>query len=337
MNNVYAVVTAAVAAVMTVMPQSSIADTLDSGRLVLGTIVTATGPSTIAAGKFAEWINEGTDGRFTVVVVPAAQLGPALEQYEHTRTGAQHLFLDALEWNAQLVRDYGVMAVPFAIRDVNHLRDVLESDLANEWRQRMADEFGLVTLSDSFVRAPRIVHSIDRLETLEDMQGMSFRVPEIDVYFESWRAIGVNPTPVAWGEKYFALQQGVISGGEGPFTSILPARFPEVSKYIFETNHLWSAETLIMHKETYDSLSVEDQQLFNDVAERAAEFYNELIQAEEAEHRQTMKTEHDVTFIEPSDEELDKFRAAVASAVPNFEQGGMWSEGLYERLIQIGN
>jgi TRAP-type transport system periplasmic protein len=166
---------------------------------------------------------------------------------------------------------------------------------------------------------------------------MGFRVPEIDVYFESWRAIGVNPTPVAWGEKYFALQQGVISGGEGPFTAILPARFPEVSKYIVETNHLWSAETLIMHKGTYDRLSPEDQEIFRDVAERTAEFYNELIQAEETEHREIMEAEHGVTFIQLSDEELEKFRAAVSEAVADFEARGMWSAGLYEQMIDLGN
>ncbi len=329
---------AAAAAMLALVPGVAGAqNTLESGRLVLGTIQTAAGPTGIAAAQFAEWINEETDGRFTVGVVPAAQLGPALEQYEHTRTGAQHLFVDALEWNAQFVRDYGVMAVPFAIRDVDHLAQVLDSDLAAEWRQRMEDEFDLVTLTDGFVRSPRIVHSVHAIETLEDMQGMGFRVPEIDVYFESWRAIGVNPTPVAWGEKYFALQQGVISGGEGPFTAILPARFPEVSKYIVETNHLWSAETMIMHKGTYDRLSAEDQETFRDVAERTAEFYNELIQAEETEHREIMESEHGVTFIQLSDEELEKFRAAVGDAVADFEARGMWSEGLYEEMIDIGN
>jgi TRAP-type transport system periplasmic protein len=313
------------------------ADTLESGRLILGTIQTATGPTAITSGKFAEWIHEETDGRFTVVVVPAAQLGPALEQYGHTRTGAQHLFADALEWNAQFVRDYGVMAVPFGLRDVDHLLRFLESDLVAEWRQRMEDEFGLVTLTDQLIRSPRIVHSVDHIETFEDMQGMSFRVPEIDVYFESWRAIGVSPTPVAWGEKYFALQQGVISGGEGPFTTILPARFPEISKYILETNHLWSAETIIMHKDTFDRLSPEDQEIFREVAARAAEFYNELVQAEESEHRQIMEQEYGVTFIQPSEEELEKFRAAVADAVPEFEARDMWPEGLYEEMQAVGN
>lgn len=313
------------------------ADTLESGRLILGAISAPTGPTALAAMRFAEEVRERTDGRFTVNVVPSAQLGPALEQYEHVQTGAQHFFLDALEWNAQFVRDYGVMAVPFALRDVDHLNAFLDSDLVAGWRQRMEDEFSLVTLSDRYVRSPRIVHSVQPIESLADIQGMRFRVPEIDVYFESWNAIGVNPTPVAWGEKYFALQQGVIAGGEGPFTVILPSRFPEISKYIIETNHLWSAETMIMHKGTYDRLSDADKEAFREAAAVSADYYNSLIQTEEDEHRQVMEQEHGVTFIQLSDEEMENFRNAVSDAVPSFEERGMWPAGLYEQMLAVGN
>ena len=76
---------------------------------------------------------------------------------------------------------------------------------------------------------------------------------------------------------------------------------------------------------------------YGEVAARAAEFYNELVQAEESEHRQIMEQEYGVTFIQPSEEELEKFRAAVADAVPEFEARDMWPEGLYEQMQAVGN
>ena len=335
-HTTFRLATALVVALLVTLVLNAQAQDLDSGRLILGTIQSTTAPETLAANEFANWIEEETDGRFQVTVVPAAQLGPALEQYEHTQTGAQHLFVDALEWNGQFVEDYGVLAVPFGLQSVEHLVAVLESELGDEWRQRMEDEYNLVTLSDQLVRSPRVVHAVERVETPDDMRGMPFRVPEIDVYFESWRAIGVSPTPVAWGEKYFALQQGVIRGGEGPFTTLYPMRFTEVSEYILETNHLYSMNTLVMHKGTFDRLSEEDQRIFTEVAQRTAEYYTELVGDLEDEHREQMASEHGVTFVEPSEEALEQFRTLVGDAVADFEARGMWSEGLYEQVQAIG-
>lgn len=314
---------------------SAFAGDLTGGRLIFGTIQSPTTPETIAARFFAQLIEAETDGRFRVEVVPAAQLGPALEQYEHTMTGAQHFFLDALEWNGQFVKDYGVMAVPFGFRDVDHLLAFLDSPLAEELRNELSSRYGLVTLSDKLIRSPRVVHSVKEVMTPEDMERMAFRVPEIDVYFESWRAIGVSPTPVAWGEKYFALQQGIIEGGEGPFTTLYPMNFTEVSKYIIETNHLYSMNTMIMHKGTFDRLSEEDQIIFMNVAEMTAQFYSTQVLDLEEEHRTRMVEDHGVTFITPSSEILERFAARVEAAVADFEAKGLWSEGLYVQMRSI--
>src|SRR5690606_14480549 len=108
----------------------------------------------------------------------------------------------------------------------------------------------------------RVVFSTRAVASPDDLAGMKFRVPEIDVYFNSWQAIGVNPTPVPWGELYLALRQGVVEGGEGPFTTILPTKFPEVAKFVLETNHLYSSNTLIMNAASYDALSDADRAHF---------------------------------------------------------------------------
>ena len=46
---------------------------------------------TLAAEHFGSELERLTDGRFKVNVVSAAQLGPALEQYQNIQSGAQDL------------------------------------------------------------------------------------------------------------------------------------------------------------------------------------------------------------------------------------------------------
>ena len=224
-------------------------------KLVLGTIQGPTAPLTLAAEHFGSELERLTDGRFKVNVVSAAQLGPALEQYQNIQSGAQDLFVDDIGWNAQFVRDYGVLAVPFAINGQEGFRKVLGSDFAESWRAELRSQHGIETLSDTFIRSPRVVFTTSAVYSPDDLSGVKFRVPEIDVYFNSWKAIGVNPTPVPWGELYLALRQGVVDGGEGPFTTLIPTKFPEVAKNVLLTNHLYSSNTMIMNGASYDALS----------------------------------------------------------------------------------
>lgn len=302
-------------------------------NFVLGTIQSPTAPITLAAEVFADELARLTDGRHSVNVVNSAQLGPALEQYQNVQSGAQDLFLDDIGWNGQFVKDYGVLAVPFAISDPDGFRAVMASDLAADWRKTMRDEHGIATLSDTFIRSPRVVFATKDVRSPDDMIGLKFRVPEIDVYFNSWRAIGVNPTPVPWGELYLALRQGVVDGGEGPFTTILPTKFPEVAKFVLETNHLYSANTLIMNGEKFDALADEDKAHFAAATVKAEEFFLAQIAELEGSDRATMEEEFGVTFMTPTSEQRAAFASKVSEAVPGFEASGLFGAGVYANVL----
>ena len=302
-------------------------------KLVLGTIQSPTAPISLAAEVFADELSRLTDGRYTVNVVNSAQLGPALEQYQNVQSGAQDLFLDDIGWNAQFVKDYGVLAVPFAIAGPEGFRAVMDSGLADGWRQTMRDEHGIATLSDTFIRSPRVVFTTKAVSSPDDMANMKFRVPEIDVYFNSWQSIGVNPTPVPWGELYLALRQGVVEGGEGPFTTILPTKFPEAAKFVLETNHLYSANTLIMNGPKFDGLSDADRAHFEAATATAEAFFLGQLADLEGSDRDTMKANYGVTFLTPTDDERAAFAAKVAEAVPGFEASGLFGAGVYEKVL----
>ncbi|MGL4242680.1 MAG: TRAP transporter substrate-binding protein DctP, partial [Beijerinckiaceae bacterium] len=126
-------------------------------RIVIGTIQAPAAPESRAAELFAQEVGKRTGGRYTVTVVPGSQLGPAMEQIQNVRSGAQDMFIDDISWNAQLVKDYAVLAVPFAVNGQAGFGKVMDSELGQSWRKRLQDEFGIVTLNDRFMRSPRVV------------------------------------------------------------------------------------------------------------------------------------------------------------------------------------
>ena len=73
------------------------------------------------------------------------------------------------------------------------------------------------------------------------MKGLKIRVPDAPLYTMFPRAVGANPTPIAFAEVYLALQNGTVDAQENPLPTIDAKKFYEVQKYIVLTGHITDA------------------------------------------------------------------------------------------------
>jgi TRAP-type C4-dicarboxylate transport system substrate-binding protein len=121
------------------------------------------------------------------------------------------------------------------------------------------------------------------VKNLADLKGMKIRVPEIPVSVESWRAFGANPTPMAFGEVYTGLQQGVIDGQENPLAIISSAKLAEVQKYVVKTKHIYGYVALAMSEKSYQKLTPDQRAAIVEAAKEATAFENKLVWDNEAQ------------------------------------------------------
>jgi tripartite ATP-independent transporter DctP family solute receptor len=88
-----------------------------------------------------------------------------------------------------------------------------------------------------------------------DVRGMKIRTMENEVHLAAWKALGANPTPMAFTELFTALQQGTVDGEENPLGIIDSNKFYEVQKYLSMTQHVYTPYILVMNNDKYNSLS----------------------------------------------------------------------------------
>ncbi len=79
------------------------------------------------------------------------------------------------------------------------------------------------------------------------------------------KALGANPTPIAFSELYVGLQQGLVEAQENPFDKILSSKIYEQQKYIVLTHHVMFCSGYVMNLDFYNSLPAEYQQIMKDV------------------------------------------------------------------------
>ena len=129
-----------------------------------------------------------------------------------------------------------------------------------------------------------LTNSKGPVKKVEDGKGLKIRTMENKVHLAAWKAAGLNPTPMAWGEVFTALQQKVIDGQENPIAVFYSSKLWDAGQKHFSlTEHVYSPSPFLMSKKTFDAMPKEDQQLFVKTGMEVAKFQRKINRdAEEA-------------------------------------------------------
>ena len=82
--------------------------------------------------------------------------------------------------------------------------------------------------------------------TPEDLTGLKIRVQESQTALNMVRQLGGSPTPIAWGELYTALQQGVVDGAENNPPSFYLSKHYEIARYFTLDEHTAVPDLLLI-------------------------------------------------------------------------------------------
>lgn len=289
-------------------------------------------PSTIyhaAAERAAEAIAEATDGRYTMEVFPSSSLGNEEAINEGLVLGSVDVIYTGPAFLAQSSPDIGIADYPFVFRDHAHWEAFWDSDLLEEMSQAYTEATGNVLVAHTYYGTRQITANRPILQP-SDMQGLKIRVPNAPAYTLFPNATGANPTPMALGEVYLGLQQGVVDAQENPLPTIFAAQFHEVQSDISLTSHTTATLTTIVSGITLASMSDEDREAVFAALREAADWASGQVTEQEAEL---------VAFFESQGvtvHEVDR-QPFIDAVQPYLISDDMpWGEGIYERLQAIG-
>ena len=219
-----------------------------------------------AAGE----IKKRTSGRYEVEVFPASSLGKETDINQGLTLGTVDII-----YTGQLFagRTYGPLAIggaPFMFRDFDHWKKYSTSQLFDQLAEGYRQKSGGNKVVAITYYGERHVTSNKAISKPEDMKGLKIRVPDAPLYTMFPRAVGANPTPIAFAEVYLALQNGTVDAQENPLPTIDAKKFYEVQKFIVLTGHITDALLTIVAGGTWSKLSPADQKIFDEVLKEAA-------------------------------------------------------------------
>lgn len=254
---------------------------------------TSTQPSHIynlAAEYFGDIVATESGGEIEVQVFPAAQLGSERDMVEGLQLGSLEMTLTSTGPMGNFVPQVKLFNLPFLFKDRESCYRVLDGEIG----QMIADKFvkvGIRSLGWYENGFRNITNSKRPINAPGDMEGLKIRVMEDDVFILTMKALGASPTPMAFGELYTALEQGVVDAQENPLAVIHSSRFFEVQKYLAMTGHFYSPAVMLISEITWQTLSPEHQKIIADAAAKAKEYERELSLKADQELEQALADE----------------------------------------------
>lgn len=301
-----------------------------SHTIRLGIGLAETSPQYLSSQYFADILAERSEGRLTVNVFPNSQLGDDVQMMEMLQTGTLDMSYPSSSPAVTYVPELAAFDLPFLLPTREAAIEVMNSDVAQEMLDSF-DDSGIKALAFSENGYRQLSNSVRPVETPEDvagldMGGLTIRTMENPVHLSIWETLGANPTPMAFGELFSAMEQGVVDGQENPWSTILTSNFHEVQEYGSETRHVYTPFILMMSERTWDRLDPEYQELVQEAARKSAAYEIQLA-TEYDDWARNQLEERGMQITRLDDDQIAAFQEAVQ---PVYDE---WAPEIGEDLI----
>lgn len=272
----------------------------------------------LAAVTMKEKLEKESDGRLQVELFANGSLYPSdREAIEAVQLNNIEMTIPALSPLASFNKKFMVFDLPFLFKDNQAAYQTLDSDLGQELLDSLESD-GLKGLAYAENGFRNISNNRGPIESPEDLKGLKLRSMENPVHTETFKLLGANASPFAFGELYTALQQGTYEAMESPISLYYTNKFYEVQKYLTISGHFYTPTILLMNDKFFKGLPEDLQELVQEAAHEYRTEQRKIAQEQDGKWLEELK-ELGMQVNELSPDQLDQFREVVYPVYDKFK------------------
>jgi tripartite ATP-independent transporter DctP family solute receptor len=231
-------------------------------------------PVTVALNSFAENINKSMEGKYKVEVFSSGTLGDQPKAVQMLKSGE----IELAEFSSGPLSDAApgikVLNLPFLFRDTAHMFKHLDGKLGERFSSNLQSA-GFVVLG-WYNGGSRSFYCTQPVASIADLAKRKIRVQQSEVYIQLVKELGAEPANVPFKEVYAALESGKIDCAENNMPSFEYTNHYKLAKNVYLTNHVISAEALVVSTKFWDKLSPADKVQFQEAGKKSALYMREL-------------------------------------------------------------
>ena len=266
--------------------------------------------------EFERLVEDKSKGTIDIEIYPNGVLGSERETIELTQTGAIDIAKVSTGALESFEKEYTAFGIPYIFDNLDHYYSVMDDRDLMEELYHSTEDAGFIGLTyyDSGVRS--LYTTSKAIMSPSDLKGLKIRVQQSPTAIKMIELMGGAATPMAFGEVYTGLQQGVIDGAESNETALTTNKHGEVAKYFSYNQHTIVPDLTIMNRKLFDKLTKEQQDIIIEAAIESTE-YHKVIWNESIEEAVEEAKAMGVEFFYP---DMKPFQEAVMPLHEEFKE-----------------
>jgi tripartite ATP-independent transporter DctP family solute receptor len=215
--------------------------------------------------KFKTCLADKSGGKLKVQGFWGNALGGDLQATQALRSGTQEMVVTSSSPLVGILPELGVFDLPFLFANDKEADTTLDGGFGNHINAKL-ETVGLVNLAYWENGFRNLTNSRRAVQKWEDFKGLKVRVMQNNVFLDTFKNMGANAVPMAFGEVFTALETKAIDGQENPFVTIDTSKFYEVQKYLSVTRHAYTPFLVLYSKKLWDGMSKDEQTALRECA-----------------------------------------------------------------------
>lgn len=265
-------------------------------------------PTTESAHYFSDLVYERSEGRIKINVYAGGELGDEVSVIEQMQFGGLDFARASIMTMGEFIPEMNVLQLPYLYNDSEHMWKVLKGEIGLEIMDKV-QEYGLTALS-WYDAGTRNFYTRQKVEKLEDFQGLKIRVAKSEFMKALVSSLGATPVAMDYSDVYSALELKIIDGAENNWPSYTSMEHYKVAKYMLLDEHNQIPELQLISQNTYNKLSNEDQKIIKECALESSIYEQKLWDEYETACKE-IAAEAGVVVTELNKKEKQKFKEAV--------------------------
>jgi TRAP-type transport system periplasmic protein len=228
--------------------------------------------------KMQEVLAAKSGGKLKITAFWGGSAGGDLQATQALRAGTQEMVVTSSSPLVGIVKELGVFDLPFLFANEKEADAVLDGNAGQFFNKKLEDA-GLVNLAYWENGFRNLTNSKKPVAKVEDFDGVKVRVMQNNIFLDTFKTLGTNAVPMAFGEVFTALETKTIDGQENPFVTIDTSKFYEVQKYLSVTRHAYTPFLVLYSKKMWDTLSPQEQTVLREAAMEGQKVQRSTIRA----------------------------------------------------------
>ncbi|KZE69521.1 C4-dicarboxylate ABC transporter [Fictibacillus phosphorivorans] len=229
-------------------------------------VVAENTPKGLAAQRFADRVNQVSDGNIKVEVIPNGGLYSDQEELEALKRGDIQMIAPATTKLSSFSSKWQVLDLPYMMPTRDSIIEAVNGEIGETLLQSLEENNlkGLTLWTNGF---KQLTTNDGPIVQPSDLKGQHLRIMPSHVLKKQFELVGAKAVGLDFNETYRLLESGKLNGEENTISNIYSKKFFDVQSNLTISNHGFLGYAVIMNEDFWSKLTNEQQTVISKALE----------------------------------------------------------------------